>query len=313
MKNKLIFLLALLLLSPGLMAQLASVEIHLTGNNNLPLAGQKVKISMAGGQTIGEFLSDANGWVKVKLNKNASYTLETKLGASLLQAPFDLASDEQVVFELSLGNSIAPDDGLFKLVLHVADDKGVAEKDTKISVKLGDNIVFSCVTDIDGQCIANIKQQKGYKIHLEKFGKTFQFDLNVPDQALSEYRYDITIKVIERYLRTFTLENVYFDYDKWDIKPASVPALEDLFNMLKTNPRMKVEVAGHTDGDGGAQYNMRLSQRRAESVKAYLVNKGIQTERIIAKGYGLTSPVASNDTPEGKAKNRRTEIRVIEE
>lgn len=82
---------------------------------------------------------------------------------------------------------------------------------------------------------------------------------------------------------------------------------------MAENPRLKVEIAGHTDNIGTAAYNMQLSQRRAEAVKDYLVKKGIDPRRITAKGYGKTRPLASNDDEkEGRELNRRVEFRVIE-
>jgi outer membrane protein OmpA-like peptidoglycan-associated protein len=149
---------------------------------------------------------------------------------------------------------------------------------------------------------------------VQKFGKDFDLDLDLPDDPdLAEFTYHLKIKVVERYIRTFVLENVYFDYNKWDIKPESYPALNNLYDQLKADPQMKIEVGGHTDSDGPDAFNMQLSQRRADAVRQYLVNKGIAANRILTKGYGETAPIADNNTEAGKAKNRRTEIKVISE
>ena len=75
---------------------------------------------------------------------------------------------------------------------------------------------------------------------------------------------------------------------------------------------MVVEVAGHTDSTGAEEYNQGLSERRANSVKDYLVSKGVQAQRLQAKGYGESMPVASNDTKEGRAENRRVELIVLD-
>jgi outer membrane protein OmpA-like peptidoglycan-associated protein len=89
--------------------------------------------------------------------------------------------------------------------------------------------------------------------------------------------------------------------------------LNDLAEFMARKKNIKIEIAGHTDNVGDKDANQKLSQERAASVKAYLVKKGISTDRVIAKGYGDTQPMADNDTPEGKQKNRRTEIRVLGE
>jgi OmpA-OmpF porin, OOP family len=113
------------------------------------------------------------------------------------------------------------------------------------------------------------------------------------------------------------LENVYYDFDRWELKPASYPQLDRLVQLLNANPTIKIEVSAHTDSKGTNEYNQRLSQRRAQSVVDYLVRKGIDKNRITAVGYGETQPVAPNtnedgsDNPEGREKNRRTEFKVL--
>jgi OOP family OmpA-OmpF porin len=93
-----------------------------------------------------------------------------------------------------------------------------------------------------------------------------------------------------------------------ELLEESFYVLEKVFNSLEAFPNVKVEIAGHTDDQGGASYNLALSNDRAKSVMNYLVMRGISADRIRAKGYGKTKPVASNSTPEGRAKNRRVEV-----
>ncbi|MEN3045921.1 MAG: OmpA family protein [Candidatus Hydrothermales bacterium] len=102
---------------------------------------------------------------------------------------------------------------------------------------------------------------------------------------------------------------IYFDFDKADIKPESEPALREIAKFLKENPEIKVYIVGHTDNVGKLEYNMDLSRRRAQSVVEELVKKyGISRDRLKAFGVGPLCPVASNDTEEGRTKNRRVEI-----
>jgi OOP family OmpA-OmpF porin len=102
---------------------------------------------------------------------------------------------------------------------------------------------------------------------------------------------------------------VLFDFDKYDLRPEAYPLLDEAVSVLGQNPDMEVEIQGHTDSIGTAAYNQGLSERRAEAVLDYLVSHGITSYRLAAKGYGLTQPVASNDTEEGRAKNRRVRLR----
>jgi outer membrane protein OmpA-like peptidoglycan-associated protein len=107
------------------------------------------------------------------------------------------------------------------------------------------------------------------------------------------------------------LNNLFFDFNKATLQPESMPELGNLIRFLKQNATIKIEIAGHTDSVGTADFNQHLSQARAESVKTYLVQHGIAASRLRAKGYGLTQPIADNATEEGRKKNRRTEFRIL--
>jgi len=102
---------------------------------------------------------------------------------------------------------------------------------------------------------------------------------------------------------------IYFDFNKADVKPESEPALREITKLLQQNTKLKIYVVGHTDNVGGLDYNMKLSQQRAEAVVKELISKyKITPDRLKAGGVGPLAPVTSNDTEEGKAKNRRVEL-----
>lgn len=103
---------------------------------------------------------------------------------------------------------------------------------------------------------------------------------------------------------------VYFDTGSDKIKAESLPKLDELVVIVKRYPGLKITVEGHTDNVGSAASNLKLSQDRVNSVKNYLISKGIEANRITATGYGETKPIATNDTPEGRAQNRRVEIKA---
>ena len=113
--------------------------------------------------------------------------------------------------------------------------------------------------------------------------------------------------------RRIVLRGINFKFDSAKIEPEFEPVLDVAVDELKANPDVRVEVAGHTDSVGSDEYNQALSERRAESVQAYLVSRGISPSRIEAVGFGETQPVASNDTAEGRANNRRVEIKVLQQ
>ena len=107
------------------------------------------------------------------------------------------------------------------------------------------------------------------------------------------------------------MRNLYFETDSFHLLEESFPELEKLYDLMVQNPTIEIEIGGHTDNIGSEKYNKLLSEKRALEVKTYLVAKGINAERIETKGYGITMPVDTNDTPEGRALNRRTEITVL--
>ncbi|MEM9857982.1 MAG: OmpA family protein [Bacteroidota bacterium] len=110
---------------------------------------------------------------------------------------------------------------------------------------------------------------------------------------------------------TVRLENIFFDFDKTTLKSESFVELDKVVEFLNSNSSLEIEIAGHTDSKGGDDYNINLSQGRAEAVVNYLIENGIDEFRLLAKGYGETVPLQSNDTDEGRAFNRRVEFTVL--
>jgi outer membrane protein OmpA-like peptidoglycan-associated protein len=110
--------------------------------------------------------------------------------------------------------------------------------------------------------------------------------------------------------KKIVLRGVNFDFDKADIRPDAVPILEEAAKTLQAESQLTVAVNGYTDAIGSEEYNQRLSERRANAVKAFLEKLGVAGSRLSARGFGKSNPVASNDTAEGRAQNRRVELVV---
>jgi outer membrane protein OmpA-like peptidoglycan-associated protein len=106
-------------------------------------------------------------------------------------------------------------------------------------------------------------------------------------------------------------QQVHFATSKFRVLPDSFKLLDQVAQVLNDFPKMRVSIEGHTDNVGGEAANMKLSQKRAEAVRDYLVSKGIAPARLEAVGYGPTKPIASNKTTRGKAENRRTEFKIV--
>ena len=136
-------------------------------------------------------------------------------------------------------------------------------------------------------------------------------ELNVPD--MKYLTFDFTLKYEPPIIyKTFVL-NIQFETGKSTLIPGSFSYLDEFYDTLKTYPDMIVEIGGHTDKIGDNHSNQKLSEARANVVRAYLLEKGIAPGRITAVGYGEMRPVASNDTPEGRQQNRRTEVKILNE
>jgi outer membrane protein OmpA-like peptidoglycan-associated protein len=147
--------------------------------------------------------------------------------------------------------------------------------------------------------------KKGYLFYSENFSLKGTFHIEEP------FLMDIPLQPL-RSGHSIVLKNIFFETDAYQLKNESKPELNKLISFLNNNPDLRVEISGHTDNIGSSGYNLELSSKRAQSVVEYLINKGINENRLIAKGYGLEKPVASNQDEQGRKLNRRTEMKIID-
>ena len=198
----------------------------------------------------------------------------------------------------------------------ITDPERIPEEGAIVIVETSDkSFTKEGISDIDGKFKLLVPEGKKINITVKKFGKDFHFNnIELPlIDGPSELTQFLRIKLVKSYVRGYTLDHLYFDVNKWDIKPEAYPTLDKLYASFKKSSTLVVEIAGHTDNVGEEKDNLRLSQRRADAIRNYLIKKGISADRILSKGYGEKEPVATNDTEAGKAKNRRTVVKVIEE
>ena len=109
-----------------------------------------------------------------------------------------------------------------------------------------------------------------------------------------------------------TLRGVNFESNSDVLRPGAAGILAEVSGALEKNPTIKIEIGGHTDSDGAAEYNQGLSQRRASTIRDYLINAGISGDRMTVRGYGESEPIADNSTAAGKAENRRVVLTITE-
>jgi outer membrane protein OmpA-like peptidoglycan-associated protein len=126
----------------------------------------------------------------------------------------------------------------------------------------------------------------------------------------STYQKDIPLQPIE-VNAAIVLRNIFFDVNQYDLKPESQIELDKVVQLLQDNPTVKIQIEGHTDNAGRPADNQKLSENRAKAVVNYLNSKGIALTRLLAKGFGAAKPVADNATEEGRAQNRRTELKIV--
>jgi outer membrane protein OmpA-like peptidoglycan-associated protein/tetratricopeptide (TPR) repeat protein len=180
-------------------------------------------------------------------------------------------------------------------------------------IDLASNQVISKVqTDETGNYLITLPVGKNYAFNVNRRGYLFYSDNyslknKSPD---STYTKDIPLQPIE-VNAAIVLKNIFFDFNKYELKSESQIELDRLVQLLNENATVKIQIEGHTDNIGKAPDNLKLSQNRAKAVIAYLTKKGIASSRLTAKGFGATKPVTENKTEEGRAQNRRTELKVI--
>lgn len=170
---------------------------------------------------------------------------------------------------------------------------------------------LSGITKSNGKFSILIPKGSKYDIKIKDFGDGIDYTQMEIPASEGLYTFELIIQIEPS--KTYTLKNVFFDTGKATLKKESYIALNDLVEILKIKNTMEIEIAGHTDNVGTIESNIKLSKERANSVRNYLIKKGITANRIIAKGYGETQAVADNLTPQGRKKNRRTEVRIIKE
>ncbi|MCF8330963.1 MAG: OmpA family protein [Bacteroidales bacterium] len=166
----------------------------------------------------------------------------------------------------------------------------------------------------DGAFLLSIPANKNYALNVKKEGYLFysdNFKLKDVREKTDPVIKDIPLKPIQ-VGETVVLNNIFFEYDEYDLLPESRVELNRLAELLNKNPELNIRIQGHTDSRGDEAYNQKLSENRAKAVYDFLIQQGITPNRLSYKGFGESKPIADNDTEEGRAKNRRTEFEVIE-
>jgi len=182
-----------------------------------------------------------------------------------------------------------------------------------IDLASGNTIFLSKTTMPQGIYTACIPLKKNYAMNVSAPGYLFyseNFTLEHAKQVDKAFVIDVPLQPIEPG-SIVVLKNIFYETDKFQLKKESEIELNKLVGLLRKNPRLCIEISGHTDNVGGLEHNKTLSTNRAKTVFDYLVQHGIKPERLKYAGYAYSKPIADNNTASGRALNRRTEFKVL--
>jgi outer membrane protein OmpA-like peptidoglycan-associated protein len=193
----------------------------------------------------------------------------------------------------------------------------MTQKPIEAEIELVDNVKNEVLATFksnskSGKYLVSLPSGKNYGIAVKAEGYLFHSE-NFDIPAVADYQEvykDVQLKNVAVGSKII-LKNIFFDTGKYSLRPESSNELERLLKLLNDVPTLKIEISGHTDNRGSAEMNQTLSENRAKTVVEYLVANGISKDRLEYAGYGLTQPVATNDTDAGRQENRRTEFKIL--
>ena len=197
----------------------------------------------------------------------------------------------------------------------VIDEQTKAKVAAQIQIfdlKTGDMVAETFSDPMSGEFLITLPTENAYALNASALGYLL-YSQNFDFKAVENVKGVDKVVEMKRIKEgnSIVLENIFFDSDKSSLKESSIPELNKLLEILNYYPELKIEIQGHTDNVGEDSYNLKLSQDRAQSVLNWLGEKGIDQDRLSAKGFGETKAIASNENEEGRAKNRRTEILIL--
>jgi outer membrane protein OmpA-like peptidoglycan-associated protein len=198
------------------------------------------------------------------------------------------------------------------VVFDAVTKKKISAKVELIELSSGRVIIESYSNKVSGEFLVCLQGNKNYALNVGAAGYLFyseNFSLQNQD-ATDPLVLSVPLQPITPGAKV-VLKNIFFESDKFDLKPDSKAELNKLVQFLANNPKVKIEIGGHTDNTGDIAKNSLLSANRSKAVKDYLVATGVPIARLSSKGYADTQPIADNKTIEGRAQNRRTEIKIM--
>lgn len=257
-----------------------------------------------------------------RMYENAGYSIYTSTTNSDGYGDIRVYLPDEPFRKDTIQKVIAPDTitKIVEMPREPADDKLVRiygkVSNAKTGEDIGAKVYFTAAADnqvtnasVTGYSI-KLSSTNDYVVKIEATGFVSAIEkLDIHTYEMKELEMNFKLQPVE-VGTTVNLNDVLFEQGKTNLLPQSYPELDVIVSFLKSNPRVKIELSGHTDNRGIPAQNVKLSQARVDKVKAYLVSKGVEGKRIGGKGYGGSKPVASNDTEESRQLNRRVEFTI---
>ena len=296
----------------------ASESLIFSANGRVGMGGYDFFQAKGG---FGNWIEPVNMGYPVNSVKDDIY-LVSRGGAKNVLEDVMLSSDRDAscCLELFFLNKVRPLKQIAGRVVSCDPSKPLKGATVTIVDANNSSIVYTKTVGADGSYSFTLEDHLPVKVKAEADGYiSNSLDVKTPaDPEEEKFTYPelCLLPVPPKVDETFVINNVYYDFNKAELKEESFPALDEIVRMMNYYPIMVVEIGAHTDNIGSDDYNLKLSDARAKSVVDYLISKGIAAERLQSKGYGEKMPIADNstdgkDNPEGRAKNRRTEFKVL--
>lgn len=297
----------------------ASGTLVFSGNGRVGMGGYDFYYSKG---TVGQWNAPVNFGYPVNSVKDDIYFVSRGAARNILEDVF-LSSDRaaECCLELFYLKKIKPLKQISGRIVSCDDNTPLAGATIRIIDTIRNTTVYSKTTGTDGSYSFTLEEFQPLKAVAANDGyHSGSLGFNAPTDEESDELKNPPLclaKIVHEVNEVVVIDNVYYDFDKANLREDSYPALDKVVAMLNTNPTMVIEIGAHTDNKGKDRYNQKLSDARAASVVEYLVSKGIAKERLQSKGYGAAMPIAPNanedgtDNPDGRQQNRRTEFKVI--
>lgn len=293
---------------------LTLVKGNVTDESKNPVGAKIEIIDTKTGKVISvQESNSATGKFLVSLPSGKNYKMNvTADGYFPQEQDFNIPKGEKYK-ELAVNVTMKRKEQMVSLEGEILDENGNPIRGTiEIINNATGEVILKTTADKLGKFLSKLQAGKNYGMVVSSEGHLFEsINLDIPPGKEKMRIPPFKLKKIEAG-KNIVLNNIFFDFDKATLRADSKPELDRVAKVLRENPSMKIEISGHTDNKGSATYNLKLSESRAKSVVDYLIANGIEKNRLTYKGYGFLTPIASNDTEEGRQMNRRTEFKVLE-